>query len=115
MRLLSILLITCLMMVGTGCVRKTSNGKPAPEVTFVPGASPEVTPVITQSTAPKPTPTATAAPTHARVSLEQIIRNNGSLALDALKNKDMAQLADYVHPELGLRLSPYSFEKRSGL
>jgi hypothetical protein len=41
-------------------------------------------------------------------STEQIIKNRSSLVITALKNKNFAELSEYVHPEKGVRFSPYS-------
>jgi len=38
-----------------------------------------------------------------------VITNKANAILTALKNKDMAALASYVHPEEGLRFTPYSY------
>ncbi len=38
-----------------------------------------------------------------------IIKSKAQAVLQALKNKDMNKLAQYVHPEKGVRFSPYAF------
>lgn len=40
---------------------------------------------------------------------ENKIRELGDLILSAFKNKDMKALASYVHPEKGVRFSPYTY------
>jgi flagellar basal body-associated protein FliL len=41
--------------------------------------------------------------------LRSVIQEKGDRVLLALKNKEAAELAKYVHPQLGLRFTPYTF------
>jgi hypothetical protein len=59
--------------------------------------------VQTPTEAPEPTPTPTAAPTDTLTTLE-----TAEVIIQALAEKDLAKVADFVHPELGLRFSPYA-------
>lgn len=40
---------------------------------------------------------------------EQAVRNRANEALAALKNRDMAKLSSLVHPDKGVRFSPYTY------
>jgi hypothetical protein len=45
------------------------------------------------------------------VPVQQIVLDRAAAVVAALKVKDMVGLADYVHPQLGLRFSPYAAVK----
>jgi hypothetical protein len=40
---------------------------------------------------------------------KEIIKDTAYQVLELIKNKDMDALSDYVHPEFGVRFSPYSY------
>ncbi len=57
----------------------------------------------TPTDAPEPNPTLTAAPTEPLTTLE-----TAEELIQALAEKDLARVAEFVHPEMGLRFSPYA-------
>jgi len=63
-------------------------------------------PTATPTTAPSPTPTAT---TPEPLTIEEA----ADVVINALANKDLATVADFVHPEMGVRFSPYTYVEDS--
>jgi hypothetical protein len=59
-------------------------------------------PTATPTTAPSPTPTAT---TPEPLTIEEA----ADVVINALADKDLATVADFVHPDLGVRFSPYTY------
>lgn len=85
-----------------------------PTVTAAPTATSAPAPTATATSKPQPKPTATATPVPAGKILtpaeaEKIIASRAKEALLAIKNKDGQKLATFVHPDLGLRFSPYAY------
>jgi hypothetical protein len=68
------------------------------------------TPIPTVSATPDET-IGTLGNTPSPASNQQIVLNKAFEVIDALKNKDMVALSGYVHPQLGLRFSPYAYVK----
>jgi hypothetical protein len=56
------------------------------------------------------TPNIFSSPTQT-LSTQQIILDRAFMVISALKNKDMTALSHYVHPQMGLRFSPYATVK----
>lgn len=61
--------------------------------------------------APTENQTPSIAPTALPVSTQQLILDRAFLVISALKSKDMTALSQYVHPQMGLRFSPYATVK----
>ncbi len=56
------------------------------------------------------TPTIVPPPSQP-TSTQQIVLDRAFLVINALKNKDMTALSQFVHPQMGLRFSPYATVK----
>lgn len=57
-----------------------------------------------------PSPTIPAATrTATPVSTEEMVSHKASQVIEALRDRDLDQLASLVHPTLGLRFSPYAY------
>lgn len=69
---------------------------PTPEITPVP----EIEPSPTEPPAPTPTPTETPP-----LTLEEA----ADAVINALAARDLEKVAEFVHPEMGVRLSPYTY------
>jgi len=77
------------------------NAKLTLEVTGLEAQVTELQKELHQAQVPPP-PAATR-------EIRSVIQEKGDLVLLALKNKDAVELAKYVHPQLGLRFTPYTF------
>jgi hypothetical protein len=110
MRCMPALILTAVLLLTAGCSTKSENLQSAQTVmnpTTEAIYSPAANPPARSSSNPTPTPEAikpTPAPTE-KETLVQSIRNKSRLVIDAIKSKDMIQLAAYTHPDLGVRLS----------
>ncbi|MBV9791129.1 MAG: hypothetical protein JOZ51_23235 [Chloroflexi bacterium] len=83
---------------------------PTPTLTIVPSPvtdPPE--PVSTLAAAQGPTPTTQQVGQVSPAEAEQIIAPTTKQAIEALKNRDMVQLASMAHPDKGVLFSPYGF------
>lgn len=83
---------------------------PTPTATVIPSPvtdPPE--PVSTPAAAQGPTPTTQQVGQVSPAEAEQIIAPTAKQAIEALKNRDMVQLASMAHPEKGVLFSPYGF------
>ncbi len=83
---------------------------------------PVSTPVFTFSSTLEfiqPTPLQTISPAQTiivlptAVSVQQIVFDRAAQVVAALKAKDMSRIAEFVHPQLGLRFSPYAAVKNT--
>jgi hypothetical protein len=103
--LLAITLAGC--GINPGEVGPTST---PPEIIIVepsqPSSIPTVSPTLTQ------TPSSILQPSHP-LSTQQIILERAFVVINALKEKDMGRLVELVHPQMGLRFSPYATVKDS--
>ena len=52
--------------------------------------------------------TSTQQPPKDNINLKEVILQRGKEVLTSIKNNDMDKLASYVHPDKGVRFSPYS-------
>jgi hypothetical protein len=104
LRRLTISIVVILITLGAGCSneQEISGSK-----TSIPTAKIETTSTILTSPKTTHSPKPSAVP--ATEPLEQRIRSKADQVLNILKNKDMIKLAEYIHPDLGVRFSPYSF------
>ncbi|MFK7693827.1 hypothetical protein [Paenibacillus sp. HJGM_3] len=108
---LAVLLVTltgCSSTVNTGSPSPTSSPTSTATPTPAPSSSASLTPAPSQKPAVTPTQ---AAPLNGNVSPAQAktwIEGRAAEVLQALKAQDMKKLAGYVHPELGVRFSPYT-------
>lgn len=90
---------------------------PQPHGTDMP--SPTAPPTACPTEIPPTAPPATEAPTEAPTSrpsgplsseeARQIIEQRANEVITALQEKDMETLSNYVHPDKGVRFSPYAF------
>jgi hypothetical protein len=62
--------------------------------------------VFIETSIPTLTTTKTQTPTP---DIQTVITNRAGQIVQALHDKDMAKLARYVHPDIGLRFSPYAY------
>jgi hypothetical protein len=87
-------------------------------------ASPALTPTPISTEAPtlefnQPTPVQLASPTSTPnispsatpLSVIQTVLDRAAQVIRALEDKDMVTLAQYVHPQMGVRFSPYAYVK----
>lgn len=58
---------------------------------------------------PTPTPTPTTATDTNDMKTKQVVLTQASNVIGSLKSKDYLQLAKFVHPQKGVRFSPYAF------
>jgi hypothetical protein len=75
---------------------------PIPTETIPPTNTPTLPPTGTTTAPPDPTPTETPPPS---LTLEEA----AEVVVNALADKDLATVADFVHPEMGVRFSPYTY------
>lgn len=92
-------LILALILLLTACT-PTPQVDPTATVTAPP--EPTRPPTTTVTTPPEPTPTETAAPP---LSLEDV----AEVIINALAEDDLATVAGFVHPVMGVRFSPYTY------
>jgi hypothetical protein len=81
----------------------TTNHTAAPTLEFV-----APTPIQLASASPVPT-TISISPSANPLSAEQAVLDRAAQVIAALMDKNMTALSGYVHPQLGLRFSPYAF------
>ncbi|MDF2670087.1 MAG: hypothetical protein K0R67_2393 [Paenibacillus sp.] len=119
-------IVTCVSLLIAGCAENNKSGsspapthtaeaspsqKPATSPTASAGASIAPTPSPTSKPSAAPSPTAPAV-INGNVPSEQakkLISERSAEVIAAIKAKDMKKLATYVHPELGVRFSPYTY------
>lgn len=107
-------MLAVLLLALTGCSRHSDSVNPSPST--IPSSTPSALPSSSMPTTPapsqKPAVTSTpAAPLNGNVPPEQAktwIADRAAEVIQVLKAKDMKKLAGYVHPELGVRFSPYT-------
>jgi penicillin-binding protein 1C len=77
--------------------------------TETPTETPTVTPTLTETqvVVPTRTPIPTDTPTSTPVAMT--LADAAFEVITALKESDLSRLAEFVHPNLGLRFSPYAF------
>ena len=78
--------------------------------------SPQSTQVVQEAIPPTQSPTQTLityTPTPTKVPLS--VLESAQQVIQTLRDRDMAGLAAFVHPELGLRFSPYPFVRAEDL
>ena len=102
------IVLACLL---TGC----NFNAPSVNATVVPSALPSLefvqpTPFVPASLTSLPT-TIPYSPTTTPLSAQQEVLKQAADVIKALKDKDMVSLSAYVHPEMGLRFSPYAYVK----
>lgn len=112
-KLLMIALLLSGMLVGCNLASTTLVSTPiatsAPTLEFV-----EPTPI--QPATPSPVPsTISIPPSTIPLSTQQEVLDRAAKVIAAVKDKDMTALSGYVHPQLGLRFSPYAFIKDTDL
>lgn len=68
-----------------------------------------IQPLAPLSVVPYPPPASSSIPSStSQLSANLAVLNRAADIILALKNRDMTTLANYVHPQMGLRLSPYA-------
>ena len=88
-------------------VGPTTTAAEIPTLEFSePTAIPTASPTLNQTSSSVP-------PTSEPPSVQQMIIDRSFAIVSALKNKDMVTLSQYVHPQMGLRFSPYATVKDS--
>lgn len=107
----SILIFILLANLLAGCgisSREIGPSTTAPEIPTLefsqPTAIPIASPTLNQTPSIVPPPSQPP-------STQQIVLDRAFVIISALKNKDMNKLSQYVHPQLGLRFSPYATVK----
>lgn len=73
-----------------------------------------VQPTAIQPSSPNPMPTSTCLPS-VPLTTNQAILDRASKVIVALKDKDMLALSQFIHPQLGVRFSPYAAVKDTDL
>jgi hypothetical protein len=112
MKLRYVVIIAVLVSGLVGCNLVASPTTPtnvptsAPTLAF---SQPSPTPPVILSTIPPASTVVVISPTP--VTTEQAVFDRAALVVTALRDKDMAALAGYVDPQMGLRFSPYAAVK----
>jgi len=106
-----ILIFIVLVILLAGC----NLSAPAISPTVVPSSLPSLefvqpTPIVLASPTSNPT-TIPIPPPATFLSTQQEILDRAAEVITAFKDKDMVSLSAYVHPEMGLRFSPYAYVK----
>jgi len=106
-----VLIFIVLAILLTGC----NLSAPSVSATDTPSALPSLefvqpTPIVLGSPTSLPTRIPIPPPATA-LSTQQEVLNRAAEVIRALKDEDMISLSVYVHPEMGLRFSPYAFVK----
>src|SRR5512135_2573582 len=105
-----ILLLAASLLWGCGII--SPQVSPTTQRTQIPTLefeNPEVIPTV----APALTQTPSLAPTALPRSPQQLVLDKAFEIINALKDKDMSKVSQYVHPQMGLRFSPYATVKDS--
>ncbi|MDF2925047.1 MAG: Lipoprotein LpqB, GerMN domain [Paenibacillaceae bacterium] len=116
MQKLKIAAISAVLLAAAGCAMNSGGDSlpvqgqsPSQPIAATVSPSPDqpapASPSSGQETA-SPKPGATPAVAH---EPEQLVKDAAAKAVAALKGKDMKTLASLVHPDKGVRISPYSF------
>jgi hypothetical protein len=106
--LLAFLLTGCNLVSPTMVTTTISTA--APTLEFVQSTPAELP--FTPSIPPTTSPTAIVIPSCATPSsVNQTVLDRASEAIQALENQNLVTLSTYVHPQLGLRFSPYAAVK----
>lgn len=108
-----LLVIVIIASMLAGCNLASSSTTPTLISTNIPTLEFEQ-PSPTQSIPPASSPSATSI-TATPLSAEQAVFDRADQVIAALKDMDTATLAGYVHPQMGLRFSPYAFVKDTDL
>jgi len=77
--------------------------------TMTPTETPTLTPTVTETPIVVPTRTPIPTDTPTPTSVPMNLTDASFEVVSALKASDMDRLADFVHPSLGVRFSPYSY------
>lgn len=115
MRYLWIILGLAVITIGSGCSNGKENAVIQTPKNFSTASTTTATPTIMQTVAPtfssaaSATTTESPAPTVSAMTPEQIIRTKAGHILNALKAGNMAKIAEFAHPDDGVRFTPYSF------
>jgi hypothetical protein len=80
----------------------------SPEIPTLEFNQPTLIPQVSSTS--NPTPGKVKPPT-SPASVQQVVLNKAFEVINALKNKNMVTLSQYVHPQMGLRFSPYATVK----
>jgi hypothetical protein len=104
---LAILLTGCNLSVPT--ISATAVSSALPSLEFA-----QPTPVVPASPTAVPN-TSPIPPSTTPLSNQQEVLDRAVEVISALKNTEMVSLAAYVHPEMGLRFSPYAYIKDTDL
>ena len=80
---------------------------PTPTPTMTQTETPTLTPTVTET--PIVIPTRTPIPTDTPTPVPMTLAEISFEVITALKASDMNRLAEFVHPSLGLRFSPYAY------
>jgi hypothetical protein len=90
-----------------------NTASPATVDAVIPTSTPTiefVQPTSTMSALPSPQPTTLPnSPSAKSQSTQQLVLDRAFEVIAALKDQDWAALSGYVHPQMGLRFSPYAF------
>ncbi len=84
--------------------------EPTPEETALPTSTEPIPPTDTPTLPPTATPTSPPEPTPIETTPEPLsIEEVADVIINALADKDLAAVSDFVHPEMGVRISPYTY------
>ncbi len=108
MRIARFLILTLSLIWICSC---SSPLESTPEASATPTIRSE--PTTTNTPTQEPSPTSTSEPM--RDVLEDMILDQAAVVVDLLSQGDMSALAAHVHPEMGLRFSPYAFVHESDI
>lgn len=82
---------------------------PTPTSTMTPTETPTETPTVTETPVVVPTRTPIPTDTPTSTPVPMTLADTAFEVINALKASDLSRLAEFVHPYLGLRFSPYAF------
>lgn len=108
-----VLIVILLANLMAGCNLSSRAASPTilpsetPTLEFIQSTSPPVSPPTSAPTLVIISPSATP------LSTDQAILQRAAQVVTALKNRDMSAVSDFVHPQMGLRFSPYAFIRDS--
>lgn len=90
--------------------------EPTPTEQPAPSPTEPTPPTPTDPPPPTATPTSPPEPTPTETTPEPLtIEEAADVIINALADKDMATVAEFVHPEMGVRFSPYTYVEEDHL
>ena len=109
MKRLPVVMILIGVMILAACA-PFMQAEPTPTEEPAPSPTEPTPPTPTEPPSPTDTPTTEPSPTPTEMPPEPLtIEEAADEVINALADKDMATVAEFVHPEMGVRFSPYTF------